>query len=227
MKSARPRNERANVDAKFPCGWGNEVLYRMCRDEPRHTDEDVISGKIWLIGRAYAAAIERGAGAARRAGEDFHETIAPKIKSSALDNWLKGVADVKIVNQKNLYRVLAVHQQFNLLLKEFTQRERRSFASKYLHFHKPNAFFIYDTRAAKKIRQRVGRRRFILPDSCIEADKQYAAFVLRCIEYRDTEAAMKDNKPMTPRQLDQQLLGYGPSKFKDQPPVKNLAPTAK
>ena len=95
-----------------------------------------------------------------------------------------------------------------------------------MRFHKPNPLFVGEGRHTEVISQKIGHS-WILPDSCIEADKQYAAFVLRCIEYRDTEAAMKDNKPMTPRQLDQQLLGYGPSKFKDQPPVKNLAPTAK
>lgn len=103
----------------------------MCRDEPRHTNCDVISGKIWLIGRAYAAAIERGAGDAIKDGEDFHETIAPEIKASGIDRWLDDIADVKIVDFTNLHRILAVHQRFNLMLKELTQLDRRSFASKY------------------------------------------------------------------------------------------------
>ncbi|AJH77677.1 hypothetical protein [Heyndrickxia coagulans] len=41
-------------------GWsfGNEILYEMCRKNPDHNKADVIVGKIWLIGRSYAAAIE-------------------------------------------------------------------------------------------------------------------------------------------------------------------------
>jgi len=39
---------------------GNTVLYDLCKSYPRHDEEDVIASKIWLIGRAYAAAIERG-----------------------------------------------------------------------------------------------------------------------------------------------------------------------
>lgn len=55
-----------NDDAYF---WhiGDEVLYDMCRKYPAHDREDVIAAKAWLIGRAYAAAIERGA--ARDPGE--------------------------------------------------------------------------------------------------------------------------------------------------------------
>ena len=38
---------------------GNDVLYQMCEKYPSHTNEEEIIGKIWLIGRSYAAAIER------------------------------------------------------------------------------------------------------------------------------------------------------------------------
>ncbi|MBS4023649.1 MAG: hypothetical protein KGZ79_14730 [Dethiobacter sp.] len=41
--------------------FGNSVLYEMCQRAPQHTNEDEIIGKIWLIGRSCAAAIERGA----------------------------------------------------------------------------------------------------------------------------------------------------------------------
>lgn len=195
------------MDEIFPWGWGNEVLYRMCRERPQHTDNDVISGKLWLIGRAYSAAIERGAGDAIIAGKDLHQTIAPEIKASPLDAWLKEISDIEFVDKENLSRVLAVHQRFTLLMKRLTKRERRSFTSKYLHFHNPNAF-IYDSRATAAVRKCVGRRRFPIPNSCTEADDVYATFVLRCIEFRDTDAK-SGQPPLTPRQLDQLLLGYG------------------
>src|SRR5438477_314230 len=38
---------------------GNGVLYDLCAANPEHTRDDVIIAKIWLIGRTYAAAIER------------------------------------------------------------------------------------------------------------------------------------------------------------------------
>lgn len=192
------------MDAKISWDWANDVLYRMCRDYPRHENYEVIIGKMWLIGRAYAAAIERGAGE----GEDIYATIAPKIADSGLDKWLADVSDVRSVDIGNLHRVLATHQRFTALLKRHTVRGRRSFASKYLHFHKPRAFFIFDSRADREIRKRMSHSHFALPGSCVEADPAYAAFVLRCIEYRDREAATSRDIPMTPRQLDKRLLGY-------------------
>ena len=56
------KTETVHLDAPDNWGWGNEVLYRMCREEPGHTKLDVIAGKVWPIGRAYSAAIERKAG---------------------------------------------------------------------------------------------------------------------------------------------------------------------
>ncbi len=192
------------MDANISWDWANCVLYRMCRDHPRHRNHEVIIGKMWLIGRAYAASIERGAGK----DEDIYARIAPEIAASGLDKWLADVSDVRSVDMENLHRVLAVHHRLTAFLKKHTRRERRSFASKYLHFHNPSAFFIFDSRADREIRQRMGRSRFVLSRSCVEADPAYAAFVLRCISYRDREAATSPGIPMTPRELDKRLLGY-------------------
>jgi hypothetical protein len=40
-------------------GFGNSILYDMCKRKPFHNQTDIIVGKIWIIGRSYAAAIER------------------------------------------------------------------------------------------------------------------------------------------------------------------------
>lgn len=50
--------------------YGNSVLYRMCEENPEDKQIDVIVGKIWLIGRSYATAIERRKNAVV-AGDDF------------------------------------------------------------------------------------------------------------------------------------------------------------
>lgn len=200
------------MDPKDCGGFGNQVLYQMCRDYPGHTDTDVISGKMWLIGRAYSVSIERRAGDTLREAKNEHkslyELIAPKIASSGLDKWLDLVADVRHVNLDNLPHVLAAHLRFVRLLKTLTGLERRSFASKYLHFHQPWAFFIYDSRAQSEIRRKVHQCSLKLPAHCTEYDGAYANFVLRCIQYRDEKASKSGGPPMTPRKLDRELLGY-------------------
>ena len=95
-----------------------------------------------------------------------------------------------------------------LVLRKLVGLERRSFASKYLHFHQPSAFFIYEPRARLGIRQKIKLRKTLVPADCTEYDGEYAEFVLRCITYRDEKATNRGEPPMGPRQLDQGLLGY-------------------
>ena len=59
--------------------YGNSVLYRMCEEEPEHKQIDVIVGKIWLIGRSYAAAIERRKNAVVVGDDFYYDEIAPKL----------------------------------------------------------------------------------------------------------------------------------------------------
>ncbi|MGH7119008.1 MAG: hypothetical protein ACREFP_08475, partial [Acetobacteraceae bacterium] len=169
---------------------------------PHHKDCNVIAGKMWLIGRAYAAQIERGAGEPGKSNV-IYARVAAKLAASNLDEQLEGISEVSSVTMENLDRVLAVHKHLVDLIREDSKLNRTAFSAKYLHFHKPYAFFIFDSLANEKLRQKVPRRRFNIPQSCVAFDEAYAGFVLRCIEYRT-----RREKPMTPRQLDQELLGY-------------------
>lgn len=187
-------------------GWGNEVLYRMCREEPGHTRLDVIAGKVWLIGRAYSAEIERKAGSHIKTGQNFYLTrVAPMIKDSDIDNWLASVSAIERVTHDNVVDVLRVHKQVTDLFNQISGTEKRSLASKYLHFHQPMAFFIFDSIANTKIRELLKRQRFKVP---AEFDGLYAEFVYRCLWYRDNVFEPELGRQSSPRELDQHLLGY-------------------
>src|ERR1700675_3892793 len=68
--------------------FGNQVLYDLCATNPGHARDDIIIAKVWLIGRSYAAAIERRRSTAGAVGDAFYETVvAPKIRSSGIDDW--------------------------------------------------------------------------------------------------------------------------------------------
>ena len=178
----------------------------MCEQHPLHNDEDVIAGKIWLIGRAYSAAIERKAGDNIVEGENFYAAkVAPMIRASDLDGWIKSVRHIERVTVDNVEQVLSVHKNFTDLLKDITGIEKRSLASKYLHFHLPNAFFIFDSVANKELRKRLKGRRFKYPK---EYDDAYAAFVVRCLEFRNTVLERTGKRNTHPRELDKLLLGY-------------------
>ena len=182
--------------------YGNKVLYNMCKDEPLHQNIDIIASKLWIIGRSYAAAIER------KAGVNFKiEDAARIIQASDIDKHLVQMQKVDRLDNSNVNLSLEVHHIFANLLRDATGIVKRSLASKYLHFHAPNAFFIYDSIANTKIRKALKREqsRFTISKSY---DDEYESFVRRCLYYRNNILEMKLKKLATPRRVDMELLGY-------------------
>ena len=201
-KTVKPRGKDAG-------GYGNEILYRMCEEQPKHKSINIISSKIWIIGRAYAAAIERGAGKKIKKGEDFcQKQAAPAVRDSEIDKWIKSVSSINRLTSENIVKSLRCHQNVMRLFKRITGgATKRSLASKYLHFHAPHAFFIYDSRANRKVRQHIKR---LPPERQLRShdfDNEYATFCARCLCYRDM-LEKRLRKKVTPRMLDMKLLGY-------------------
>lgn len=183
-------------------GYGNEVLYRMCREKPLHTDLDIVSSKLWLIGRSYSAAIER------RVGKDFSmETAAKLLINSNIDELIRKIISIERPTESNIHEILNAHRCFVDIIAKETIIEKRSLASKYLHFHSPKSVFLYDSRAKNRIREilRPIKRRFIILH---QFDKEYTAFSYRCIYYRDNILEKKLGELVSPRRLDMELLGY-------------------
>ena len=45
--------------SKHPWDLANKTLYDLCSKHPNHKNNEEIIAKVWIIGRTYAAAIER------------------------------------------------------------------------------------------------------------------------------------------------------------------------
>jgi len=124
--------------------FGNQVLYDLCAANPGHARDDIIIAKIWLIGRSYAAAIERRRSTADAVGDAFYETVvAPTIRSSAIDNWFRALATSA---NEDMALNLETHMRVMELFTEISGLEKRSLASKYLHFHFPALLHLRFTR---------------------------------------------------------------------------------
>jgi hypothetical protein len=186
---------------------GNKTLYDLCSKNPGHKDDQAILAKIWLIGRAYAAAIER-----RRQtsdvvfeGDSFYtDNVAPKMRKSQIDKWLSELKGIKEPNEQNLGIILNTHYKLTCLFEEISGLEKRSLASKYLHFHFPHLFFIYDTRAVTALRGGPARTvRAAYADTKI--DNEYRKFCEKCLQARNF-IEEKYRSKLTPRQLDNLLL---------------------
>lgn len=154
--ASTPGWEAYTNDPETAGPFENQVLYAMCRDSPAHGGPYVAAGKITAIGRIYAAAIERGAGSGREPGSLAH-AIAVRLKNSPLDERLAAITFADRFSEANRTHVVIAH---SLLVEEvaratrgwstavddeeWSPRNQASFASKYLHFHRPNAFPIMD-----------------------------------------------------------------------------------
>lgn len=184
---------------------GNNALYQLCRDYPAHSDHREIIAKIWLIGRAYAAAIERRKNKEQENDHFYEKTVAPTIAASKIDSYLNQLENQPEISDENIRTILATHKYLTDLFYKLTKIEKRSLASKYLHFHRPSLFYIYDSRAVSSLRRIAPR--MTANHHFKSADAEYAKFFVKMNKLREI---IHDNESvwLTPRQLDNILLSY-------------------
>ena len=195
--------ERETTPMEFV--MGNQVLYDMCKKYPHHDDTDIIVSKIWLIGRSYAAAIERRKTDDNNINEDFmYSKVAPVIKrrSKKIDSMIDELNSLDGNYKDNVETVLELHKYLMDTFKQITGLEKRSLASKYLHFHCPDKVLIYDSRAKESARKVVHRPN-INPKWKNKYDEQYADFCARIIAMVNEIGTYP-----TPREIDSFLLHH-------------------
>ncbi len=131
----------------------NEILYEMCRKYPHHKNDEEIIAKVLIIGRVYSAAIERRKQVNNTSGLFYLKEVAPAIRKSNIDKWLDNIRDFERPTFDNCIHIIAVHKRVTDLFEKISGLGKRSLASKYLHFHFPSLFFIYDSRSSNSLRK--------------------------------------------------------------------------
>lgn len=195
--------------------FGNAFLYDMCSNNFHHVDDGKIVAKVLFIGRIYAAAVERRRNKRDDINDNFYiDTIVPTFRESELDELLDDLSAYQELSVDCIPSVLGVHFYLTDLLKKITDLEKRSFCSKYLHFHLPDLFFIYDSRAVIGLRQFTSRvpkdlKEFLNPENI---DAEYSKFFLKCF---DLKRRITDHYQthITNRQLDNILIDVANSKL--------------
>jgi len=194
---------------------GNKVLYDLCKKYPEHKEEDEIFAKIWLIGRAYSVAIERRPiekNKKKKSNDDFYKDVVKKIRKSEFDKKIKNIP-IKggRLAKKNIKIICDVHSYIIKILKPLTKQHNISFASKYLHFHRP-LVPIYDSRAKKSIARIFRENRYLkecerkLNIKKSDSGKEYQSFVEKifCLQSLLDEKCKKS----TMRDIDKYLIWY-------------------
>ena len=181
---------------------GNEALYELCRKHPGHRDDDAILAKVWLIGRSYAASIERRRRKPSENGDEFYlDQVAPAIKRAGVDRWFAQLSDLR---RPDAASVVPVHARLTALFEQISGLEKRSLASKYLHFHFPRAVYIFDDRVNHGIRRVTPALRLRgLPFTA--CDETYARFFVRCGQFHE-EIEQLVGRRVSPRDVDKVLL---------------------
>lgn len=197
----------------------NDLLYQFCEKYPYHNDNVVIANKVVVIGRVYAASVERRKirdKDKKELSSDFLlDKIANAILISNIDSSIKELKLQKDLTEANLPLVLELHKKLMNCVREITDYGNRSFCSKYLHFHLPNHFYIYDSRAKKALNEILKRLDKVTVNKYVtskEIDYDYASFFNKM---RYIQLALKSEYQVdfTPRQLDTILLKIADGKI--------------
>jgi len=120
---------------------------------------------------------------------------------------------IKQLTADNIQQILEVHHYLTTKLFAITKLNKRSFCSKYLHFHLPDLFFIYDSRVVTALRNYSSK----VPDQFQtltkqkNVDEEYAKFFCKCFEMKNT-IEMQNNITLTNRQLDNLLIAVSNNK---------------
>jgi hypothetical protein len=201
--------------AQSPSEWdlGNSVLYALCRKYPAHDCKQAVIAKLWLIGRSYAAAIERREKFRKMTSDAFYtKKVAPTIIGSSIDVWIAKAARISNLDNRSLPTILDVHSEVTDLFKGVSGLEKRSLASKYLHFHLPSHFFIFDARAVRaigKFKVEIGPVKVV---DTLGHDTEYARFAGKCVRLQE-HIRNVGKVSLSPRQLDNLLLKVHANEF--------------
>ena len=196
-------------------GFANGILYDMCKNHPKHDDEAVIIGKVWIIGRAYSAAVERGAKVPKEdIGNVYEKHVAPQIKhiGALLDEKIEVANRYSRITRDSLPQILRTHKFLTDTFKDAVGLSKRSLASKYLHFHAPNSFYIYDSIActnicACKLQSRSLKEELMHEVGEGNHDESYLDFAAKAFTL--SRLIFDDfGEWLSPRELDALLLRY-------------------
>ncbi len=181
---------------------GNDCLYSLCEKNPHHKNVDEVVAKLWLIGRSYAAALERRKNKRKKDPEFYEFIAAPAIIESDIDLKLKAIRKYSEISEAALQTITDIHSYLTGIFYKLTNQYKVSLASKYLHFHFPKHFFLLDSRAQKGLRKIAKGLRVSIE---FQDDYWYGHFSAKLLSIRQY---IKDKRGinLTPREIDTLLL---------------------
>jgi hypothetical protein len=144
---------------------------------------------------------------ARRGNRDndrfYIDDVVRALQTCSLDRWLAPLRQLPSIQCSGVRQIIVVHEKLCQVFRRLTGLKKRALASKYLHFHVPQLFYLYDSRARRALRG--NRASEALQQTPVAGDTEYRSFVLMACTLQH-EIMVRYGITPTPRQLDRLLL---------------------
>ncbi|MGJ4733690.1 hypothetical protein [Leptospira levettii] len=215
---------RHGEKSEFESIWdkGNSILYELCRENPRHDDLEMTVAKSWLIGRSYSVALERRYKSVSNGRnskismvyEEFHDLWKRSDLQSRLDKEISKTTILTTENLDDMHETLSLHKDLTDSIKDFSG-QGISFASKYLHFHAPSRFPIYDQISKVNLRNELEKAnidyttRSNIDFNFNSCDDEYLVFCVNLLSLKKMlESKGNRSELLTFREIDTYLQRY-------------------
>lgn len=172
----------------------SRALYDLCFFQRDHFRDEIVADKLRMIGRLYA---EYGVGPGFSPELGAHCLI-----KSPVDHWFSALSTAE---RLDAWLPLELHKRVMDVFAELPEIEARSLASKYLHFHFPELFFIHDSLvdAAVRALSESDGGFLAMPDF----DPVYGRFHAGCRKLAE-RLAPELGRRLTPREMDRLLRAW-------------------
>jgi hypothetical protein len=171
------------------------ALYELCFMHRHHFQDEIVADKLRMIVRICA---EHG----------FHvsgfspEFAAHRLGRSGVDSWFAGIATAEQIDPALVFEM---HKRVMDVFADLPAEQARSLASKYLHFHFPELFYIHDSRvAAAAIDLGEGECGYLARG---EYDADYGRFFACCRKLTERLVGLAGRR-LNPRELDRVLRAW-------------------
>lgn len=171
------------------------ALYELCFLHRHHIRNEIVADKLRMILRLCA---DHGL----KVGDLSPEFAAYRLGQSGVDRWFAGLTTAEQIDPALVFEM---HKRVMDLFDELPSQQARSLASKYLHFHFPELFYLYDSRVeAAAVALGQGECGYLAGG---DHDPDYARFFACCRKLAEAFAPLAGRRP-NPRELDRLLRAW-------------------
>lgn len=171
------------------------ALYELCFMHRNHFKDDIVADKLRMI-------VRLGAEHGFQVSGFSPEHAAHRLGQSGVDSWFAGLATAEQIDPSLVFEM---HKRVMDVFADLPAEQARALASKYLHFHFPELFFIHDGRvAAAAYALGQGDCGYLARS---EHDPEYGRFFACCRKLTERLVGPAGRR-LNPRELDRVLRAW-------------------